>query len=94
MSYVFSWRIFDKINSRHMKQHSRPFKCEVNGCTRAFSLKTGLENHINSVHRQPPYQKRWYCLEVGCKYTLAINGTARKDSLNQHMKTMHGGSAS
>ncbi|KAK8088428.1 hypothetical protein PG997_003389 [Apiospora hydei] len=77
---------YKKQLTTHLRTHTRPFHCQVADCGARFALKKDLERHAKEVHSPT----RWYCTVQGCKYKLAVEGTARKANLDRHMRTQHG----
>ena len=39
-----------------MQRHEKPFKCDIQGCTRllGFTTKNDLERHQKSIHKKMP----------------------------------------
>lgn len=70
--------------SKHMKTHTRPFKCPMNACTMGFATQRDLTRHEQSVHKVIG-RSMAYCPHSGCKYFA--NG--REDNLERHIKKKH-----
>jgi hypothetical protein len=68
------------VNSRHRKQHDKPYKCLI--CTAGFALKNDLRRHQSIVHLAV---QKLQCSISGCKF----NRTTRKDYLWKHMREKH-----
>jgi hypothetical protein len=84
-------KIGNIFHSRHTKKHSRPFKCQVNGCHQAFQFSKDLGRHVKSVHQQITNSEPLYCPFEGCKHSLGVGkGIMRKDNLDRHIRTAHG----
>ncbi|KAI9713492.1 MAG: hypothetical protein M1820_000874 [Bogoriella megaspora] len=58
----------------HNPKREKPFKCDIQWCSKAFVRKTDLERHVKSIHMQT---KDWVCSYCG-------NGFARKDTLTRY----------
>ncbi|PSR94623.1 hypothetical protein BD289DRAFT_131229 [Coniella lustricola] len=72
--------------NRHLKTHSRSFKCPVKDCpysTLGWSTETELERHFNDKHSSEP--RTFPCLWHGCKYV-----SKRESNRRQHMEKVHG----
>jgi len=67
--------------SRHLKTHSKPFRCTT--CGKGFALRLDLSRHVKARHRIG--YERYACSVALCKFTAT-----RKDNLHQHEKRVHG----
>lgn len=71
----------------HFKKHSRPFSCKVVGCSRAFQFKKDLTRHMQDIHSDD----KLFCPYEECRTKLRRVGTARKATLDRHIKSVHQG---
>lgn len=70
-----------------MKQHKRPYACDLPTCSRDFSLRVDLDRHKRSVHGICEELEKLYCNVVGCKYHQdGYKWFTRKDHLRRHIK--------
>lgn len=72
--------------NRHLKTHSRSFKCPVEDCpysTLGWSTEKELDRHFNDKHSPEP--RTFPCLWHGCKYV-----SKRESNCRQHMEKVHG----
>ncbi|KAK4456160.1 hypothetical protein QBC34DRAFT_287362 [Podospora aff. communis PSN243] len=72
--------------NKHAKSHSRPFKCEVQGCKyheHGWPTAKELERHVNDKHSAAP--KTFACLFPPCTYE-----SKRESNCKQHMEKKHG----
>ncbi|KAH6623081.1 hypothetical protein F5144DRAFT_657216 [Chaetomium tenue] len=85
-----TFRIPRDLN-KHLKKHTRPYKCTEDQCTQAFEFQTGLDQHLKEMHddNAPRYFCPWK--DAGCKSKVAAHGTKRKTNLDRHVKNAHGG---
>ncbi|KAK4148380.1 hypothetical protein C8A00DRAFT_19780 [Chaetomidium leptoderma] len=77
--------------SKHVKKHTRPYKCRIGQCNQAFELQTGLDRHLKEMHDSSA--PRYFCpwRDAGCGSKVATEGTKRKENLNRHVKGAHKG---
>lgn len=80
---------FEKVYdlTKHMKQHTRPHKCPIEGCRFAeggnpggFGQPRDLENHMKTHDPKPSYK----CYIAGC-----TSSATRKDNMVRHLKDQH-----
>lgn len=72
--------------NKHLKTHSRPFKCPVEDCryhTFGWPTDKELDRHYNDKHSTEP--KTFSCLWHDCNYT-----SKRESNCKQHMEKAHG----
>lgn len=72
--------------NKHVKTHSRPFKCPVEACryyTFGWPTEKELDRHYNDKHSTEP--KTFACLWHDCKYS-----SKRESNCKQHMEKVHG----
>lgn len=72
--------------NKHLKTHSRPFRCPVNGCryhTFGWPTEKELDRHYNDKHSTEP--RVFSCLWHDCDYT-----SKRDSNCKQHMEKVHG----
>lgn len=72
--------------NKHLKTHSRPFKCPVQDCryhTFGWPTDKELGRHYNDKHSTEP--KTFSCLWHDCNYT-----SKRESNCKQHMEKVHG----
>ncbi|CAG5153612.1 uncharacterized protein ALTATR162_LOCUS3252 [Alternaria atra] len=69
-----------KLN-RHLKTHTKPFRCET--CQKGFALRLDLGRHVKARHRAGNEQYRCHVEE--CIFT-----SNRKDNLRRHQAKFHG----
>lgn len=72
--------------NKHLKTHSRPFRCPVNECRyHAFGWPTEkeLDRHYSDNHLTEP--RVFSCTWHGCNYT-----SKRESNCKQHMEKAHG----
>lgn len=72
--------------NKHVKTHSRPFKCPVVGCrycTFGWPTEKELDRHYNDKHSREP--QTFACLWHGCTYS-----SKRESNCKQHMEKVHG----
>ncbi|XP_017850038.1 zinc finger protein 530-like [Drosophila busckii] len=62
-------------------EENKPFRCEVDGCTKGFWHKAGLKRHLNS-HLKVKKELVWECSE--CVKTFS-----QVESLRRHVRTAH-----
>ncbi|KAI1389782.1 uncharacterized protein F4822DRAFT_213280 [Hypoxylon trugodes] len=75
---------------KHKQRHDKPFKCNVNGCTRreGFSTPNDLDRHKRSLHPDEGASGSRYRCPVGaCKHKDKI--WPRADNFRAHMKRVH-----
>ncbi|KAH8688625.1 hypothetical protein GQ44DRAFT_720712 [Phaeosphaeriaceae sp. PMI808] len=77
----------------HRKKHNPPFKCTINQCDRAFRYQKDLDRHRKAKHSETTHGSTLlYCPYSGCKFSFERGtGSSRKDNLNRHIRTRHGG---
>ena len=74
-----------KLN-RHLKQHEKPFKCEVSSCRAAFALGKDLRRHVKQVHDGfASDEDMLKCIFQTCKFS-----STRQDALKRHLQAVHG----
>ncbi|KAK3937130.1 hypothetical protein QBC46DRAFT_17221 [Diplogelasinospora grovesii] len=83
-------------STKHMKRHTRPYKCTVPACTaKGFELQSGLDRHVKEKHPETlQYVQRYFCPfrdNGGCRSKLAIKGTTRSDNVDRHVEWVHRG---
>lgn len=72
--------------NKHLKTHSRPFKCPVRECryhTFGWPTDKELDRHYNDKHSTEP--RVFSCLWHDCNYT-----SKRESNCKQHMEKAHG----
>lgn len=72
--------------NKHLKTHSRPFKCPINECRYhlfGWPTEKELDRHYNDKHSTEP--RVFSCLWHGCNYT-----SKRNSNCKQHMEKAHG----
>jgi hypothetical protein len=72
--------------NKHAKSHSRPFKCEVQGCKyheHGWPTAKELERHVNDKHSAAP--RTFACAFPPCTYE-----SKRESNCKQHMEKKHG----
>ncbi|KAF3770387.1 hypothetical protein M406DRAFT_325835 [Cryphonectria parasitica EP155] len=72
--------------NKHVKTHSRPFKCPVEDCLYYISgwpTEKELARHFNDKHSSEP--RVFSCLWHGCTYS-----SKRESNCKQHMEKVHG----
>lgn len=78
---------------KHELRHTKPFRCEISGCSRTegFSTTNDLDRHIKSRHpsaaQGPDCTKRFRCLVLGCK--SSEKSWPRLDNFRSHLKRVH-----
>lgn len=88
MRYANQWY----ISRKHQLRHSKPFKCEVPGCSKTdgFSTNNDLERHRKSVHGIAPKNgtdRSFRCAARGCPKREKI--WPRLDNFRQHCLRIH-----
>lgn len=75
--------------NKHLKKHTRPFKCAHDGCTMEFQYNKDLTRHNLNMHQTGP--KVLYCCPLKtCKASNSGgHGFVRKDNLRRHIKNQH-----
>jgi hypothetical protein len=71
---------------KHLKVHTRPFKCPVSTCKYAnlgWPTEKELDRHRLDKHTEPP--QTFPCQYVGCSYH-----SKRESNVKQHMEKKHG----
>lgn len=78
-------------NSKHIKKHTKPYKCTIDTCPESFELQSGLDRHLQEMH--DPNTARYFCpwRDSGCTSKVVREGTKRMANLNRHVNTAHGG---
>lgn len=72
--------------TKHVKAHSRPFKCPVQDCRYhdwGWPTEKELDRHYNDKHSTKP--RTFSCLWHDCSYS-----TKRESNCKQHMEKVHG----
>lgn len=72
--------------NKHIKTHSRPFKCPVEACrysTFGWPTEKELDRHYNDKHSKEP--QTFACLWHDCNYS-----SKRESNCKQHMEKVHG----
>lgn len=72
--------------NKHIKTHSRPFKCPVESCRYydcGWPTEKELDRHFNDKHSTKP--RTFSCLWYDCNYS-----TKRESNCKQHMEKVHG----
>jgi len=78
--------------SKHHKKHSGPVKCTVGRCGQVFQFRRDLDRHHRAIHREMVEELTLlYCPYQGCKFSIGGTGSSRKDNLDRHIRTQHGG---
>jgi hypothetical protein len=78
---------------KHDLRHRKPFKCQVQGCTRAdgFSTTNDLDRHTRSKHPSALSEsiptKKFRCHVPGCK--SKDKTWPRLDNFRSHLKRVH-----
>ena len=82
------------FNRKHIKQHTRPYKCDYPGCPnkKGFPTQNDLERHKHAKHGIEPAEGRpkfkdWKCLVPGCPKSGHIFN--RQDNFKAHLMRMH-----
>lgn len=81
----------DRMDSKHMDKHERPYKCPHAGCEKlqGFTYSGGLLRHQREVHKMHGGTKKaLYCPEPNCKRN-AGSGFTRKENLSEHIRRVH-----
>jgi hypothetical protein len=81
----------DKLHSKHMDKHDRPYKCNVKGCEKlqGFTYSGGLLRHEREVHKMHGgTNKSLFCPFSDCKRSLGA-GFTRKENLAEHIRRVH-----
>jgi len=80
-TYSKNWRL-----NRHLKQHEKPFKCEVPKCDSGFALRKDRKRHMSEVHGYlMSGTEHLKCLYSDCDFT-----STRRDSMKRHLQHVHG----
>ncbi|KAJ4391965.1 hypothetical protein N0V93_005585 [Gnomoniopsis smithogilvyi] len=72
--------------NKHIKTHSRPFKCPVDACRYSifgWPTEKELDRHYNDKHSKEP--QTFDCLWHDCNYS-----SKRESNCKQHMEKVHG----
>lgn len=82
--------------SKHLDSHLKPYRCKSNDCSDTrFSSTACLLRHEREAHGMHGHgAKPFLCLFEGCERTHENNGFPRRWNLLDHMKRVHGYSAS
>lgn len=81
----------DKINSKHMDKHDRPYRCNDPACTKlqGFTYSGGLLRHQREVHnKHGGVKEQFHCPEVNCKRHTG-SGFTRRENYLEHMRRVH-----
>src|SRR5579871_1814223 len=81
----------NKISSKHMDKHERPYKCNAPGCEKlqGFTYSGGLLRHQREVHKMHGGTKKaLFCPEPNCKRNSG-SGFTRKENLSEHIRRVH-----
>lgn len=69
------------------KQHNKPYKCLLEGCSQAFFQKQHLDRHRQSRHKK--IDRYYHCTTEGCKYSSTSKRAKqilREDHLKDHSR--------
>jgi len=79
-------RTFSKRHqlNRHLRTHTKPFKCDQPGCSASFAEKRGRDRHTKSRHDSFATDKDIVKCRF-CKYT-----STRPDAVQRHLRKKHG----
>lgn len=75
---------------KHEKFHTKPHKCQVEGCEKGFASANDLERHTRGRHgleAQHSFSKYYRCALAGCPKAEKI--WDRKDNFKAHLERMH-----
>lgn len=76
--------------SKHVKTHTRTFRCEVPDCpSSGFYRLQDLNRHISSCHKNVGQDTKFYCTIQHCAY--ATRGFSREDNRKRHIREQHQG---
>jgi hypothetical protein len=81
----------DRLYSKHMDKHDRPYKCTVKGCEKlqGFTYSGGLLRHEREVHKMHGGTKKsLFCPFADCKRSSGT-GFTRKENLAEHIRRVH-----
>lgn len=87
-------RVFKSVGplNKHIKTHTRPYKCSMPGCDVGCPTQKELERHKQSVHKdQVPLGRHMaYCPYNRCDRSAnGRKGAMRQDNLQRHINTKH-----
>jgi hypothetical protein len=81
----------NKVSSKHMDKHDRPYKCPAEGCEKlpGFTYSGGLLRHEREVHnKHGGPRKQLNCPHLNCKRHTG-KGFSRQENLNEHLRRVH-----
>lgn len=84
-------QLTNRINSKHMDKHDRPYICTEQGCEkiRGFTYSGGLLRHQREVHKKHGGPKSpLMCPHQDCKRSTG-KGFTRRENLNEHLRRVH-----
>lgn len=84
-------QLADKLCSKHMDKHDRPYKCPAEGCEKlpGFTYSGGLLRHEREVHnKHGGPRKQLNCPHPNCKRHTG-KGFSRQENLNEHLRRVH-----
>jgi hypothetical protein len=72
---------------RHLKTHTRPYRCDRDGCESTFAEKRDLRRHQQTHENDRPY----FCPHNSCdRSALGVRGGfAREDNAKRHLRDQH-----
>ncbi|KAK1831485.1 hypothetical protein QBC39DRAFT_351429 [Podospora conica] len=77
----------ETARNKHLRYHSRPFLCPLEGCLARFSVAKDLRRHYNTRSHIGQGIKELMCSEKGCSFKY---NEYRKDSYRRHLRLIHG----
>ncbi|PVH84942.1 hypothetical protein DL98DRAFT_484051 [Cadophora sp. DSE1049] len=75
--------------NKHIKYHTRPITCPVQGCDYTCGRQKDLSRHQHGVHKDMFGEEEFPCPFEECK--KAGVKFSRRDNLGRHLKRRHGG---